>query len=165
MNPGGFRHEPCSLCTAQGRGARPGGTHPFHTSLALLLCPRRIQQERETEKEREREITKTKPRSLAKGMSVPIAKLRSFTSIRASVRIPRSLLSLLRQGRLSQRSQEVPVWHCYSVLGPEFPFGTLTGLLFTALTLKFGKWILLKRFKIYFRMAIKAMLGMNANMQ
>lgn len=55
--------------------------------------------------------------------------------------------------------------YCYSVFGPEFPFGNLTGLLFTALTLKFGKWVLLKRFKIYFKIAIKAMFGMNINMQ
>lgn len=80
-------------------------------------------------------------------------------------RMHSQISSLTRQGRLSQRSQEVRAWHCYSVLGPEFPFGNLTGLLFTALTLKFGKWVHLKRFKIYFKMAIKAMLGMNVNMQ
>lgn len=41
---------------------------------------------------------RTKPKSLVKGMSVPIAKLHSFTSIRAPVCIPRSLLSLDKGG-------------------------------------------------------------------
>lgn len=156
----GISHVPC---------AQPGAEVSIPVALTHFtpasLCCSAPDEHNRRERQREREITKTKPRALAKGMSVPIAKLRSFTSIKASVCIPRPVLSLLRQGRLSQRSQEVPVQYCYSVFGPEFPFGNLTGLLFTALTLKFGKWVLLKRFKIYFKIAIKAMFGMNVNMQ